>query len=199
MGIGVGIGALILVVLLGILAQPKTKTPPENPLILSSIATTTAPWPIELTHLKDRLSADALPALAAEGTTLHIHQHLDIFINGKTISIPAGIGINEGAHFISPIHAHDTTGIIHVESPYKTTFTLGEFFDIWGVRFTSTCLGGYCVDEQHSLRVYSNGELYQGDPRLIPLSSHQEIVIVYGTLTQVPSPIPSSFAFPAGY
>jgi hypothetical protein len=177
----------------------STPTTTADPSILPGINTGLAPWAPELASLKARLAADSLPALPAEGTVLHIHQHLDLFINGNPVAVPAGIGINEAAGFISPIHVHDTSGIIHVESPYQATFTLGEFFDIWGVRFAKDCIGGYCTDASHSLRVYVNGELSQGDPRQIPLSSHQEISIFYGTAAQVPATIPSSFTFPAGY
>jgi hypothetical protein len=183
-------------------AQLVATTTPQtvsDPSLLPGIQTGLAPWSVELAHLQERLSADSLPALSQEGTVLHIHQHLDLFINGDPVSVPAGIGINEDAGFISPIHVHDTTGIIHVESPYQASFTLGEFFDIWGVRFSNTCIGGYCADESHSLRIYVNGELYQGDPREIVLASHQEIAIVYGTSAQIPKTIPATYTFPQGY
>src|SRR5438132_6615646 len=82
----------------------KSPNPNENSSgSLSSLQTTDAPWPAEIDHLKDRLTAIGLPALSEEGTTLHIHQHLDIFIHGKPTLVPAGIGINEGDRFISPI------------------------------------------------------------------------------------------------
>lgn len=139
-----------------------------------------------------------MPALSAEGTTLHIHQHLDIFINGKQVSVPAGIGINQAAGSIADIHVHDSTGVIHVESPTVRTFTLGQFFDIWGVRFTKNAIGGYATSEEATLKVYSNGKLYEGDPRQLPLKAHQEIVIVYGTDQEAPQTIPSSYVFPAG-
>jgi len=165
---------------------------------LPGIQTGTAPWTVELTNLKARLAADGLPALAQEGTALHIHQHLDLIIDGTPVAVPAEIGINEGAGFISPIHVHDTTGVIHVESPVVKTFTLGQFFDIWGVRFSATCIGGYCADATHSLQVWVNGAPYTGDPRMLPLSAHEEIVIAYGTQAETPTTIPASFAFAPG-
>jgi hypothetical protein len=33
------------------------------------------------------------------------------------------------------LHTHDGTGIIHIESPIKRDFTLGQFFDIWAKKF----------------------------------------------------------------
>src|SRR6185369_1120909 len=71
---------------------------------LPGLQTGNAPWAPELDHLKERLTAIDLPALAQEGTTLHIHQHLDILVDGKPVAVPAGIGINEAQGFISPIH-----------------------------------------------------------------------------------------------
>jgi hypothetical protein len=29
------------------------------------------------------------------------------------------------------LHTHDETGIIHIESPIKKDFILGQFFDLW--------------------------------------------------------------------
>jgi hypothetical protein len=205
-GIWLTIGIMIVVVGLSIwsyhVSHPVSQVSVQvvaDPTGLPGIQTTDAPWSVELTNLRARLAAIGLPALAQEGTALHIHQHLDIFINGQTVAVPAGIGINEIAQFISPIHVHDDSGIIHVESPVVQTFTLGQFFDIWGVRFTNQCIGSYCTNEAASLKVYVNGELYQGDPRVIALASHQEIAVVYGTPAQNPHTIPSSYSFPAGY
>ena|SRR6266403_1418466 len=167
---------------------------------LESISTSEAPWAPETDHLRERLSAIHLPALAAEGSALHIHQHLDIFVHGKPVAVPADIGIHDAIpQFIAPIHVHDTTGIIHVESPTVEKFYLGQFFDIWGVRLTDTCLGGYCADATNTLTFYVNGTKYEGDPRQLELTSHEEIVATYGTPSELPNPIPSTFSFPEGY
>jgi hypothetical protein len=197
--------ATVVVVIGFLLASPsifKSTTQPvtlTDPSTLAGLQTGTQPWTAELANLHARLTAIGLPALSAEGTAMHIHQHLDLFIDGVVASVPAGIGINEGANFISPIHVHDTTGIIHVESPKIETFTLGQFFDIWGVKFTQSCIGAYCADATHSLKIYVNGQPYTADPRTLALESHQEIAIVYGTPAESPATTPSSYVFPAGY
>jgi hypothetical protein len=157
-----------------------------------------APWPPELDRLRERLHAIGLPALEAEGTVVHTHQHLDIIVNGRHISIPEGIGINEAQGFIAPIHTHDTTGILHVESDEVRAFTLGQVFDIWGVRFTANCLGAHCVDEGHTLRIFVNGLDMPGDPRSIELEPHQEIAIVYAE-KGARVPVPSSYRFPKDF
>jgi hypothetical protein len=177
-------------------AAPAT-TP--NSETLPGIQTGNAPWPAEATNLKARLVDINLPALTEEGVALHIHQHLDISVDGKPVQVPADIGINEAQGFIASIHTHDDTGIIHVESPTVQDFTLGQFFDIWGVRLTAECIGGYCNQIDKSLKVYVNGNLFNSDPRTIKLQQHQEIFIFYGTSDELPAPIPSSYSFPPDY
>src|SRR5439155_474484 len=92
----------------------------------------------------------------AGGLAEHIHSHLDIYVNGSPVTVPAAIGIvdpvpdpDEGiasATFIySPLHTHDASGIIHVEaSAPPLTMTLGQFFDVWQVRLGGGCLGATC-------------------------------------------------------
>jgi hypothetical protein len=152
------------------------------------------PWPRETAHLRARLQAIALPALTAEGNALHTHQHLDLFINNAPALVPANIGVNEVERFISPLHTHDETGIIHVESDEIRDFTLGQFFDVWGVRLDKECIGGYCAGGGKSLKVYLNGNLLSADPRTLVLADHQEIAVVFGP-TNSNRKIPSSYDF----
>jgi hypothetical protein len=174
---------------------PAPLVPPAH---FPGMLTGPAPWSRNVSHLRARLAAIGLPALPSEGTVLHIHQHLDVVIDGARVEVPAGIGIDAAETFISPLHTHDSTGIIHVESPTVETFTLGQFFAVWGVRFTPTCLGGYCASGAKRLRVYVDGRSVKGDPRRIPLEEHEEILVAFGTRAQVPRPVPRSFAFPSG-
>jgi hypothetical protein len=157
-----------------------------------------APWPRNVAQLRPRLAALDLPALAFEGTRLHIHQHLDVFVDGRRVVVPAGIGIDAAGTFISPLHTHDTSGIIHVESPTVRRFTLGEFFGVWGVRFGPGRLGGYVARGGQALRVYVNGRAVDRDPSRLLLAPHQEIVVAFGTPSELPRPIPAGYAFPAG-
>ena len=107
--------------------------PSVDPATLPGILSGTAPWPANTEDLKARLAAIGLPALPAEGTALHIHQHLDLYVNGTKQVLPALIGIITSRQVVfSPLHTHDTSGINHVESPTVRSFTLGE---------SSTCGG----------------------------------------------------------
>jgi hypothetical protein len=200
----IGAGTLAIIVLLlswNLLFPPTPPKPITNvdPATLAGVQTGNFPWPAEIQNLRARLQAIGLPSnLSMEGQVLHIHQHIDISINGQTVEVPANMGINQAAGFISPVHTHDTTGVIHVESPTMQTFTLGQFFDVWGVRFKENCIGGYCADAAHVFKVYSNGQPVAGDPRLLPLASHQEIFLYYGDASGTPKTIPSSYQFAAG-
>jgi hypothetical protein len=159
-----------------------------------------APWGPNTAGLRKRLRALGLPVLAQQGTALHIHQHLDLYLNGRHVAVPANVGIGSGFSFFSPLHTHDRSGILHVESPTKTTYTLGQFFGVWGVRISPTCLGGDCTGAGRSLVAFVNGHRVHGNPALIPLRPHEEIVLALGTSRQLPSPIPSTYHhFPPGY
>jgi len=156
------------------------------------------PWKLESAQLKERLKAIGLPALAMEGNALHIHQHLDIIINGTKTPVPATIGISATNDFIAPLHIHDDSGVVHVESPVVKDFTLGQVFDVWGVRFTKDCIGGYCTTASSTLQVFVNGKEHIGDPRTLVLASHQEIAVIFGTKENFPQTIPAEYTFPAG-
>ena len=160
---------------------------------LVGVQTGPAPWNAALDTLPDRLKPLGLTALTNEGEVVHIHQHLDIYVNGKKVTVPSQIGIYDG-QFLTELHTHDATGIMHVESPTKRTFDLAQFFGVWGVRLTPSCVGGYCK-ELTPWRLYVDGKPYQGDPRALELKAHQEIAIVIGT---PPKAIPSKYKFPAG-
>ena len=160
---------------------------------LVGLQTGPAPWNAGVDHLPDRLKPAGLNPLGAEGEVVHIHQHMDIYVNGKRTTIPTGVGIY-GDQFLTELHTHDSTGLLHVESPKKRTFDLGQFFAAWGVRLDKDCIGGYCKPDT-PWRIYVDGAEYTGDPGELQLKKHQEIAIVIGT---PPKTVPSSFRFPPG-
>ncbi len=157
-----------------------------------------APWGSNTAGLRDRLSVLGLPALAQRGTALHIHQHLDLYLNGKHVAVPASVGIGPGQSFFSPLHTHDRTGILHVESTTKTVYTLRQFFGVWGVRLSAECIGDYCARGGRTLEAFVDGKRVTVDPARIPLRRHDEIVLAFGTQAELPKPIPASYSFPAG-
>ena len=75
---------------------------------------------------------------------MHIHPRLYIEMDGQTYMVPQNVGIDPsmwkdhsldqyGMTGMAPLHTHTNDGIIHVESNIKRDYTLGEFFDIWGI------------------------------------------------------------------
>ena len=190
--------AIILVALSIFIYSRKSKSTitPTTTASLSSLSVGPAPWQPEYKNLGSRLKAINLPLLGEEGTALHIHIHLDIFIDNKRVTVPTDIGIPTSGG-VTPIHTHDTTGIIHIESPdAHASYTLNQFIDIWGVKLTDTSIGGYNDNGSQKLIVYSNGNEIS-DPVNLPLIAHQEITITYGTTQQKPT-IAKSYQFPQG-
>lgn len=107
---------------------------------------------------------------------LHIHPTLEIEILGERRVLPAHIGITDQR--LRVIHTHDSDGVLHVESPVPHQFVLGDFFTIWGKTFTSKCILGYCVNNDHVLEMFVNGEksdLYEN----LPLRDKGQIKIIY--------------------
>jgi hypothetical protein len=169
-------------------------------------------WPAPPNPMQKTRLAGLVPE-THEFLALHVHAHLDVFLNGQRMTVPAGIGINiddpavkqgrtpDGSTgygginppcaqpCISPLHTHQTDGVLHTETKKNQFNTLGEFFVEWGVRLGETCIGKYCRPGT-SLEVYVNGQRYSSDPRKIQLTSKREIAIVIGS---PPDDIPSKY------
>jgi hypothetical protein len=56
--------------------------------------------------------------------------------NEYTIVIPANVGIDNICG--KPLHTHDASGTIHVETDVNQNYTIGDFFLIWGKVFNSS-------------------------------------------------------------
>lgn len=86
---------------------------------------------------------------------MHTHSSLNVTVNGDFLLVPNGVGINStlwNDHSLdkfgterkittfgmitpamSPLHTHDSSGLIHVESTEYRNYTLGDFLNIWGL------------------------------------------------------------------
>ena len=197
--VGVLVGlALSAVILVGHFTGRRAAHPGQTLTTVRSFDETTlpglltgpAPWGANTADAPRRVALMGLPP--EFGATVHIHQHLDLFVDGRRVVVPQGIGIDPGGRFLVPLHTDDDSGVIHVESPVKRDYTLGEFFGGWGVRFTRRCLGGYCGAGATKLSVFVDGRTLVSDPTQLKLRQHQEIAIVVGT----PVEVPSSYDFP---
>ena len=161
---------------------------------------TPPPWPRNEAQLQLRLRAIGLDPLTEEGQVVHIHQHLDLFVDGKPVEVPGDVGIGPQSAFISDLHTHASypPGIIHVESPTQAQFTLGQFFAVWGVPLSKSCIGSLCEKGAKQLSVFVDGKPVTADPTRIILAERQQIVIAYGTKAQLPDPVPATYDWPEG-
>lgn len=161
---------------------------------LPGLMTDPGPWPANNAQLADRLAQLAFPAFADNPG--HHHARLWLYVNGDPVPVPADVGFDQAGGSFSPLHTHDTTGTIHVEAADAAwKATLGNLFDAWGLRLSSTCLGSNCAAGELTLRSFVNGEPWDGSPRDIPLDDQNAIVLVFGTEAQTPDPIPDAFTF----
>jgi hypothetical protein len=146
---------------------------------------------------------DGIGCQTSEQTLFHIHAHLTIFVNGTARQVPAAIGIpgaqaqsTAAGPFIANgtcfywLHTHAADGIIHIESPVQRTYTLGNFFDVWGQPLSAGRVG---PASGHVVALY-NGQVFKGDPRSIPLTAHAQIQLEVGT----PLVAPEQITFPNG-
>ena len=111
-------------------------------------------------------------------TQFHIHPHLRIVVNGAEQSVPANVGITLDC--MHPLHTHDATGEIHVESPEQRDFTLGDFFAVWGKTFGKDEILSYHADQDHRITMTVAGAENEEYENLI-LQDKQDIVIEYSS------------------
>jgi hypothetical protein len=126
---------------------------------------------------------------AQEGARIHIHQHLVIFDHGKQVDIPDNVGQPALRRCIYWLHTHTPDGIIHIEAPKDRSFTLGDFFKVWGQPLSRTQAASAKGTAKSPLKVWVDGKPYKGDPAMIKLESHTDIVIEAGP----PFPTPPRF------
>jgi len=123
-----------------------------------------------------------------EGTAMHIHQHLAIFDHGKPVPIPEDVGRPLFAGCFYWLHTHTPNGIIHVESPVVRSFSLADFFAIWGQPLSRTDVAGAKLRPGDKMTIWIDGRRYTGDPRSIPLTEHEDITIDVGPPAGKPAP-----------
>lgn len=126
---------------------------------------------------------------AQEGQRIHIHQHIVIFDHGKPVPIPENVGQPSGRRCIYWLHTHTPDGIIHIEAPKDRSFTLGDFFAVWGQPISKAQVASAKATPKNPLKVWVNGKVYKGDPAAIKLDAHTDIVIEAGP----PFPTPPRF------
>jgi hypothetical protein len=114
------------------------------------------------------------PGEIVSNNPMHIHTKLIVVSDGTERIIPSNIGIQQGIwashdldHFLdtregaqgqlSPLHTHDSSGLIHVEASVTRGFTLGEFFAVWGQPLGPNQVWDLVADQHHQLSLKVDG------------------------------------------
>ncbi len=122
---------------------------------------------------------------------LHTHAHLTLFLDGRPVAVPAGIGIwpaigPENYRFgqfgathrncLSWLSTRYADGLVHIEASTRRAFVLGEFFAVWGQPLSRTRVG----PARGAVTAIVNRRVWTGDPRRIPLRRHSQIQLEVG-------------------
>lgn len=107
---------------------------------------------------------------AIQGVGQHIHQTLNITVDGKPEKIVGDLGISRGC--MAELHVHaGTDNYIHLESLDKQKkFTLGQFLAVYGKELNR---------EGYTLEATLNGQPYTGDISQLILEDKQVIELKY--------------------
>jgi len=212
----VGLLLLTLGVFVALLLTADRSAPPSAAGSSSASSSTSAPQPtltadpvVAATSRRSAAVAAPQPDIngvscaALESTIFHIHVHLAIFVDGQEQLVPFGVGIGQPwqvedspeGPFVTDgscfywLHTHTQDGVVHIESPIRRRFTLGDFFAIWQVPLSATQVG----PTQGQVIAYVNGSRDDRDPVDIPLLSHERIQLNIGG-----DVAPYLFDFPPG-
>jgi hypothetical protein len=133
---------------------------------------------------------DGIKCGPTEQLAYHIHSHLAVYVDGKLRALPGGIGIPgsavqntsegpvaAGGQCIYWLHTHAPDGVIHVESPTRRVYTLGNFFDLWHQPLS----GDQVAQAKGKVTAIVNKKPYKGNPRNIQLLPHAVIQLSVGS------------------
>ncbi len=136
---------------------------------------------------------------ANEQVAFHIHAHLTIYINGKHIAIPKGIGIAADGSCFYWMHTHSSDGIIHIEAPAPASnLALDDFLTVWHTGFAKLNFPPELI-QTTGWKIYVNGQPFKGTVTSplsteVPLASHNFVTLEYGKNNPPPDKF---YVFPA--
>jgi hypothetical protein len=175
LGIAGGVLLLALIVIGAVALSGGKKQSPAA--AQEGLQETPAPWEPLTDGLEERESALGLPAPSE--TIYHVHAQLEVFVDGKRVTVPNNIGIDQGKGFLSSLHTHDEKGVMHMEAVEPYPFTVGQFLTVWGVKFTPEQLGAYKPGGGKVLETYLNGKKVPNGPET-QLKEGDHVVVGYG-------------------
>jgi hypothetical protein len=141
---------------------------------------------------------DGVQCAPVEQLVYHIHSHLQVYVGGQPRALPGAIGLigpvaqqtafgpfYGAQRCIYWLHTHTSDGVIHVESPSKRVYTLGNFFDEWRQPLSGTQAGG----AHGKVTAFLNGKRWTKDPRTIPLVPRAAIQLDVGSPSVPPQAV----------
>ena len=177
---------------------PLRPAPAPGPLGYEGVSVPDVPVLASTATIATGQTVDGIGCESHEHLLFHVHVHLTVLVNGERRQVPAGVGIPEAKETQSPtgpyintgkcfywLHTHAPDGVIHIESPVKRGFTLGDFFEEWGQPLSTDQAG----PAKGHVTAFYNGKVYQGNPRGIPLIGQDQIELEVGTPLAAPDVI----------
>jgi hypothetical protein len=162
------VGGVILVVLAGLLLWYHISTSP---------------------HVASTSAIDGVQCQDSTTFTNKDHIYLQILYQQTPVPVGANIGVRKSCSYW--LNTEDNSGVIYAETPPQstgTTFTLGQFFAVWGQPLSSSRVATISPGNGQQLRIWVNDKRYHGNPAGIKLRSHDVIVIQVGPPYQLPPP-----------
>ncbi len=104
-------------------------------------------------------SSQPFPCVVGTNFAYHWHPQLNVFSGGVPFTVPADIGITPGC--LEPLHTHDTSGQIHIETTVNRLYTIGDFFLVWKKPFgapTQMLVNGTSTAPNASVILYDQPE-----------------------------------------
>jgi len=116
--------------------------------------TTSLPPVILPDYLKTCIPATGQPVYVSTPT-------IQILINGQSQTIPPNIGVSGSC--IRPINTRGPVGVIHIDAFENRTYTLGDFFLVWGATygptyaiFSKNQIFNFKTDPNHNITISVN-------------------------------------------
>jgi hypothetical protein len=175
-----GTGALALLALAAVVALLVNDSGGSN--ATKVVSSDRDPFGQHYVGLVQRREAAGVPTMAQTvGSPVHTHPRLNVYVDGKPITVPANIGIDPRVDpmQMAGLHTHDASGTIHVEGVAGAR--LGQFFQVWGVSFSARQLGTYRGGAGRGVRMWVDGKPSHAFGAL-RLADGQRIVVSYGPM-----------------
>jgi hypothetical protein len=192
------------VVLTSTAAGKLQPAPPPGPLGPEGVPVPKGAVYANVQNVKPGQTIDGVTCDRTEKVAFHLHAHLTLFVSGRAFQIPYGIGIGQPVRGVNTtagpfvlsgvcfmwLHTHASDGVLHVEAPKQQTFTLGQFFAVWGLPLSKTRIG----TRHGRVTAFYNGKVWTASPAKIPLTDEAQIQLDLGK----PLIAPEHIVFPKG-